>query len=186
MEQNLVICKTCGYIMEASKVSDVCPACGLPARVFAPYTSKINPKRNKLLELHIHPIVLHFPQALIVLVLPLLVMIGLTSGKLHDDLVVITKFNFLLLPLTILAGFASGLFDGKIRFKSPLRPILKFKIALSAVFFVSATTGTALIFAFEPAGIMLAVLFGLAAVATGSAVILGKTGASLMNAVFPN
>ena len=36
-EEKLFICKPCGYVMKESELEDVCPACGLPKKVFEQY-----------------------------------------------------------------------------------------------------------------------------------------------------
>ena len=59
----LVKCKSCGYVMEAGKLHDSCPACGVPAKMFEPFTDPVSSKRRSILALHIHPVLVHFPQA---------------------------------------------------------------------------------------------------------------------------
>ena len=41
---NLIRCKACGYVTREGKIKDVCPACGVPAKMFEPYT---DPYRKK-------------------------------------------------------------------------------------------------------------------------------------------
>ncbi len=69
-----VRCKVCGYIMVESDLKDRCPACGLPKTVFEPYVSNISSRRKFIIDQHIHPIVVHFPQVFVMLIvaMPLL------------------------------------------------------------------------------------------------------------------
>ncbi len=67
----LVRCRVCNYVTAESKLGDRCPACGAPRAVFEPYTDRISGRRRKILDLHLHLIVIHFPQAFSAAVLAL-------------------------------------------------------------------------------------------------------------------
>ena len=57
-----IICRVCGYIEEAKYRDQPCPTCGFPPTVWMDYKPRrINPTREKLLDLHLHPIAVHFP-----------------------------------------------------------------------------------------------------------------------------
>jgi len=59
-----IICRVCGYIEEAKYRDQPCPTCGFPPTVWMDYKPRrINPTREKLLDLHLHPIAVHFPIA---------------------------------------------------------------------------------------------------------------------------
>ena len=77
--KDYVRCKACGYIMERSKLGDKCPACGVSATMFEPYDDKLSEKRRRLLDIHVHPIVVHFPQAFAAF----LAAAGIFDGKLR-------------------------------------------------------------------------------------------------------
>ena len=49
--KELVRCRPCGYVMEKDKLGDVCPACGLPHKVFEPYREKVSLNRLFVLNL---------------------------------------------------------------------------------------------------------------------------------------
>ena len=72
--KELVRCRPCGFVMEADKLGDVCPACGLPRKVFEPYRERVSRNRLRLLNLDLHPIVIHLSQALVIAI-PLLVIL---------------------------------------------------------------------------------------------------------------
>ena len=67
IDEELVRCRPCGYVMKASDLGDVCPACGLPRNVFEPYREKVSPNRLFLLSLDIHPIAIHMSQTFVAL-----------------------------------------------------------------------------------------------------------------------
>jgi len=60
---NLMRCKACGYVTDQGNIKDVCPACGVPAKMFEPYNHPVSLKRRRILDLHTHPVMVHFPQA---------------------------------------------------------------------------------------------------------------------------
>ena len=72
--KTFIRCKACGFIMDASHLKDVCPACGLPKTVFEPYTKKISSKRKFIIDQHIHPVSVHFPQVFIVVIMFMLIL----------------------------------------------------------------------------------------------------------------
>jgi rubredoxin len=57
--KELIRCKACGYVMEADKLKDVCPACGMSSRVFEPYRERVALNRLFILSLDLHPIAIH-------------------------------------------------------------------------------------------------------------------------------
>jgi rubredoxin len=140
-----VKCKACGYIMEASKVKTLCPACGVPAKLFEPYEERIDEKRKRLLDLHIHPIIVHIPQAfsatLVVLAAGLAI---LSDGSLRTVLFNSTQFLAILLPFAVAASFAAGALDGKTRFRKLTTPLLVRKMVIGAIFFAASLAAAAL------------------------------------------
>ncbi len=56
----LLRCKSCGYIVEAGRVGEVCPACGVPRKMMEPWKDPLSQRRRFLLGLDLHPIVDHF------------------------------------------------------------------------------------------------------------------------------
>ena len=185
MKKKYVICKVCGYILEEKELHDICPACGVLAKAFEPYKPKINFKRERILSLHLHPIILHFPQAVVVFSLLLIMLIPFFKGEWKDYITICAKFNTFLLPLCILGGFCSGLIDGKIRFKTVKRPILIKKIILSCIFLV-LSIAAALILLLAPLNLTINILIiVLLLAATMIAVIMGKIGSRLVAPIFP-
>jgi uncharacterized membrane protein len=133
-----VRCKACGFIIEEGKLGDFCPACGVKRVAFIPDTERISDKRRALLEAHIHPIIVHIPQAFafsaLVLAIGLLFIPGSLLIHTWYSLQVLAFF----LPIAGIAGLLSGLYDGKIRFKKVSTPYLKQKIIIGCVFIVDS------------------------------------------------
>jgi peptidoglycan/LPS O-acetylase OafA/YrhL len=132
----LVRCKSCGYITRQSRVGDVCPACGVPAKNMLAYTDPVSAKRRRILTLDIHPVVDHFCEAFSVATLVLAVaglfIRGRLDSYLFDTLITLSFFT----PLGVIASFATGMLDGKVRFRRVTTPILIKKMAFGASFFV--------------------------------------------------
>ena len=140
-----VRCKACGYIMEADKVGKLCPACGVPAKAFEPYEERISEKRKRVLDLHIHPIVVHLAQGLApLIVLFAIVLAILGEGALKTTLVQATRVLAAFLPLSVILAFAAGLIDGNLRFHKVTTPLLVKKMIFGALFFVLSLGAAAL------------------------------------------
>lgn len=185
MEEKLVICKVCGYIMKESDLKDVCPACGVPAKAFEPYKPKISKERERILSLHLHPIILHFPQAVVVFAFLLSLIAPFFQGDWHNYVVICMKFNIFLLPLCILGGFLSGLIDGKIRYKSVKRPILIKKIYLSILFFGLSILAAAITLFATLGNTVFLLLDLILLVDMIVAIVLGRIGSRLTEPVYP-
>jgi hypothetical protein len=182
----MVICKSCGFIIEKGKVKDKCPACGVSAKMFLPHDERISPRRKMLLSLDIHPVMVHFPQAFTAMLL-LLSLTGLAvHGPLRPLLEATIRTLGVLLPFTLALSLFSGLFDGKIRFRKVKTPLLIRKMILGAVFLILGCS-VALCVLLLPATTPLyfAVVAAIALPALGCATILGLIGTSLLNARFP-
>lgn len=130
-----VRCKVCGYITAEKDLGEKCPACGAPRAAFAPYTDRISARRRRYLNLTIHPIAVHFPQAFGSAVLVLAVAPLIFRDKVEDFLVQGLKFLSLFLPLLVAASLVAGWLDGRVRFKKIGRSlILKRKVVLASLF----------------------------------------------------
>lgn len=180
--QQMVICKSCGYIMAQSKLGEECPACGVKAKMFVPHDERISDRRKLLLALDLHPILVHFTQAYTatILVLSLLALL-VKPGWLEKAVTVVTVLGYAL-PVTVVAVFAAGLFDGKVRFRKIMTPLLVKKMILGVVLF-ALTCGVFVCVLCHP--LPLAFIAVLSAAAMGCSSILGIWGVSLLNSRFP-
>lgn len=182
--KKLIKCKTCGFIMEEGKLKDKCPACGVPAKMFEPYTSDISEKRASILNAHLHPVIVHAPQASAFFLLAF-VLIFIFNVPFKNDLLSTIKILSFLLPIVVLGAFGSGLLDGKTRFRKVTTPILVQKITLGILFFVFSSVMLVLAFFFDLNTILVWTLFLLCnLICFVMSMKLGLLGSSLLNARF--
>jgi hypothetical protein len=182
MERVLVRCRACGYIVNQDKLKDVCPACGLPKTVFEPYKDNVSGKRNAFINLHLHPIAVHFPQAFAVVIIPLILLgeiPGLSYGR---DLLVTAKVLSGLLPFLSLLAFLAGLIDAQVRFKKLRTPALKTKMIFGGLFFIMNCLIAAIVFqhGFETKAV--SAVIALLVLCVGCQIVLGNIGVKLMGA----
>lgn len=130
--KELVRCRACGYVMEAGKVKDVCPACGIAKKVFEPYRERVALNRLFVLNLDMHPITIHLSQAFVILI-PLLFLITRLFPSFNNEMLShVLIFTVYVFPLTLIAATTSGIIDGLYRFKTITPPMLKLKIIYSS------------------------------------------------------
>lgn len=137
-----IICRVCGYIESADKRDQPCPACGYSPKVWMDYKPrKINATRLKLLDLHIHPIAVHFPivGTTLTFIFPILALFvplfPFLPDTLSDRLYEWTRYVSLVLPLLVVLGGVTGYVGGKLRYKTNKAPLLKQKIIYSIIYF---------------------------------------------------
>jgi uncharacterized membrane protein len=183
---NFVRCKACGFIADQDSIKDVCPACGVPAKMFEPYTHPVSLKRRRILDLHTHPVLVHFPQAFALTLFLIAVLIFFAPLSMKDALGATLQVLSVLLPFFVIGAVATGLLDGKLRFRKVTTPLLKKKILLSSFFFaisvllmVLALSGRHLIY---PSQIL---YLTLTAVLSLCGALLGLMGGKLLDAKFP-
>jgi rubredoxin len=179
-------CSSCGYIVAEGKLKDACPACGVPRKMFEPWTDPVTARRRVLLEMNLHPLVIHFTVAFaasaFALSLYSLAFPRFLAGLATSVLVVMAA----VLPITVLAGMAAGIFDGKIRFRRATTPLLVRKMVMGAAVFLETLAAAMLLFTvgLDPVWvrIVIAVLLG---VALGGVAVLAKIGGGLRSAKLP-
>jgi len=181
-----VRCKACGYVTTRGQVKDVCPACGVPARMFEPYTHTVSLERRRILDLHTHPVLVHFPQAFALTLCGLSFIAFFLTGKAGEALFSTLAVLSVLLPFTVIFAIVTGLLDGKIRFRKVTTPLLKKKIALSVIFFIAAMAmATMVIIAQLPAFFIHVIHFLLGIVVSVCGALLGLIGGRLLESKFP-
>ncbi len=181
----LVRCKPCGYVCRKDSLRGVCPACGVGEKAFEPYEDRVSAKRRIILSLDLHPIIVHAPQTFASL-LPALVLAAVLFPALYpDELKAVIYFVALILPPGVAAAIASGVIDGKARFKKLKTPLIVQKIiAGSALMGVSIATASVLLIGGFNSGTM-PFLIGLSIASFVSAVLLGRAGGRLMGPILP-
>jgi uncharacterized membrane protein len=184
--KELVVCKSCGFVMEKSGLRDRCPACGVPAKMFLPYTDPLSPKRRSILALDLHPIMVHFTQAFATSELLLAIAAFVVSGSIGAKVVATLSVVSVVLPCTVILAFVAGMIDGKVRFRRLTAPLLRRKMVVGTTFFVFSAV-SAVVVAVSPvlSRPMLGVIAGCGAISLVCATFLGVWGASLVKAHFP-
>lgn len=135
--KSYIRCKACGFITIDGRVGEVCPACGLPKKVFEPYKPPVSAIRQFWLNQHIHQVTVHLPQGFTITLF-----VAFLFGKLlplplaGPILETFIPPMILLAPFVIGGGFFTGLWDGKQRFKTLNTPFLKIKIGVGILFFI--------------------------------------------------
>ncbi len=129
-------CKACSFVMDENKIKDVCPACGLPKSVFEPYDDKLSPRRRLIMNLDLHAIVVHFPQAFAVFIPPCIIAALFVPEPYRSDLFSTVTILAFVLPLSVLASLTTGMFDGKNRFKKLNTPAQVYKMTLGSILFL--------------------------------------------------
>lgn len=176
-------CGVCGYIGEESKIKQVCPACGAPLTSFTHYEFGINEKRLSNLNMHLHPILVHFPISIAVLSFLFLLIAFLIGSGANDPWILIEKIISIILPFSIIAAMATGLFDAKSRLRDVVGRVQKQKIQLGTSFLVVSIVSAILINyeVFTFLGIVAILLLGLLNILFSG--LLGKKGASLLTVI---
>jgi uncharacterized membrane protein len=183
---NLIRCKACGYITEEGKIKDICPACGVPAKMFEPYTDPLSEKRRKILDLHIHPIIVHFPQAFAFTLFGLALLFFVAPPPIQNAFYYTMQVISFFLPFVVALSFLTGLFDGKTRFRKVTTPFLKKKIIIGLIFFITSIALVVVVFTQQFSAIPAMALFAfLTIVAVGCTVSLGLIGGRLVDTKFP-
>ena len=181
----LLRCKACGYLIREDKLGKVCPACGLRSKVFEPYEPKVSAWRSFILDLDLHPILVHFPQAFCTILPPLVLGRIAMPSFYAQQLDAVIQFTVLLLPLTVVGAILSGLIDAKVKLKrlrnpAPLRKILVGNLLLALSI---ANAAVVLLGGFDESTRPYVLLLGAASLAC--AVLLGMMGKKLIAATLP-
>jgi rubredoxin len=181
----LLRCKACGYITTEKKLGKVCPACGLPRTAFEPYKETMSKKRKRILDLNLHPISVHFPQAFSVFIAFLILLSLVVPRRIEFELMHTVAVLALFLPLTVIPAIAAGLIDGKTRFRKVTTPHLVTKIIAGSVFFVLSVFMAASTFYYGISYPGKLYIFILALGCIACQVVLGEIGKTLLNAKLP-
>jgi O-antigen/teichoic acid export membrane protein len=171
--------------MRADKLGDVCPACGLPRKVFEPYREKVSDNRLLILNLDLHPIAIHFSQTFVGAIPLLFLFTAIFPNFYLDELTIVNKVMIITLPLTMIVALLTGLVDGYTRFKTFNTPMLVRKIILSGIVTVLSCIASLLVIAdgLTANNTFIVILLILGCLVC--AVILGLMGKRLLNIILP-
>lgn len=178
--RSYIKCTVCGFIGEDSKIKQVCPACGAPLSSFEHYEYGINEKRLSNLSMHLHPVLVHFPISIATLSFIVLLVAFFMKAGTNQAWILIEKIISILLPFTIIAAMATGLFDAKSRLRDAIGRLQRQKIKLGTFFLVTACI-SAILINYEVFSLLgkIAILI-LSVLGIVFSAMLGKRGASLL------
>lgn len=183
---NLIRCKACGYVTYEGRIKDVCPACGVPAKMVEPYTDPVAEKRRRILRLHIHPIIVHFPQAFAFTLFILAVLYFVAPLQMNEGLYCTIQVLSSALPFSLILALLTGLYDGKTRFRRVTTPFLKKKIIFGLSFLFTSILIAVASFTLQLSSLSAMALFTmLTIIAVGFSIALGLIGSELMEAKLP-
>ena len=182
----LMRCRTCGYVLEAVRPGDVCPACGVPWKMMEPWKDPVSRRRRIFLRLDLHPIIDHFSISFAASALVLSLFVLIFPDLFRQGATSLLRGLVGVLPLAVIASFVSGLFDGKTRFRRTTTRLLTRKKVLGIVFFMSAAAAAAITFLAGPYETWVRIVdVLLLANAVMCGVGLGRIGGGLIQAIFP-
>lgn len=179
--KKLYRCKVCSYILERTDPPGICPACGVRGKIFEEFESPVSKKRRKMLDLHVHPVMVHLPNAFAasMFLISFLRILGIVKEQ--SVFMGMLKAIVMVLPFSAILAAMAGIFDGKLRFKRIDTPHLKKKLVLAG-FFIVISASLFLIQYFldlEPSTYNIVVLV-FSAVLLGVAMTLGLIGGRLI------
>ena len=181
-----VICRSCGYIMKKSRLKSLCPACGVPSRLFESYVDPLSSRRRLLLRLDIHPVLAHFPQAFTFSALILCIAARYLSGLWLAKILACLEILCITLPFVGMLTFAAGLFDGRVRFRRIVTPLLVRKMIVGGLFLLLSLAIALLTVSHSPlAQPLLNAVTLLVTAAFVCSAMLGWIGTGLLNSKFP-
>jgi hypothetical protein len=179
--KELVRCRPCGFVMDADKLGDVCPACGMPRKVFEPYRERVSKNRLILLNFDLHPIAIHLSQALVIAI-PIMVILTRLFPQFQPEMLQnVLKFSVIIFPFTLVIAIITGVIDGLTRFKTLATPILRVKIIFSLII-LSLSIGLFLVAKNENLYLLTIVL---SILSLGAGIQLGLWGKKLINVILP-
>lgn len=179
--KELVRCRPCGFVMDADKLGDVCPACGLPRKVFEPYREKVSRNRLILLNLDLHPIAIHLSQALVIAIPILTILTNLFKEFQPQMLKNVLTFSVVVFPFTLVIAIITGVIDGLTRFKTLATPILRVKIIFSLIILALSIA----MFFVAPKENLVTLTIILSILSLGAGIQLGLWGKKLINVILP-
>jgi len=185
-DNQLMVCKACGYKIKSGNLKTVCPACGVDKKFFVPFTDNISKARRTVLELHLHPVVVHFSVAISIILFLTILVSFFTGGQVSEALRGTSLVISIALPFFVAAGLVSGIIDGIARFKKVKRPALLKKIYLSMGFLIFSVALPVILqlLSFDVLYIKVVLLI-LCFFSAIFGTILGKLGGHLTEAILP-
>lgn len=177
-------CKACSYIMDSTNPPAICPACGVPDKAFEPYKFNLSSKRKLIIDLDLHPMMIHLPQSISGMIIFFGILSLTTEASWGVKFLYTVEVITYLLPLSVIASVVTGLFDGKNRFKKLTTPALKKKI-IFGVLLVAVTAVMPLLVYLAGIKEALYPVMGLSIAALAIQAVLARIGIKLFFAWLP-
>jgi uncharacterized membrane protein len=171
--------------MKENKLKDVCPACGVPRTAFEPFKDTISKKRRTILEINLHPISVHFPQAFTTAI-PAFILLALAApASIGNELLTTVTVLSYFLPLTVLPAIFFGIVDGKTRIKKITTPLLLKKMTLASALLILTVILSLVTYSYgtDYPGNLYMFIIALGCIACQ--IMLGEIGKTLMNSKMP-
>ena len=182
----LMRCRSCGYVLQEKELGGICPACGVPRKMFEAWADPVSERRRILLGFDAHPIIDHFTISFAASAFVLSLFVFIFPQVFRQTLTGIVRGLIIVLPFAVISSFLSGLFDGKVRFRRTNTPLLTRKKVLGGLFFLFSAAVAVLTFAVGPFETWVRALnAALLAGCVGCAAALGRIGGTLLTAMFP-
>jgi len=181
-----VRCKPCGFVTTRERLRAVCPACGVSISAFEPYEDRVSATRRFILDLDLHPILVHAPQTFATLLPGLAACAMLLPWFYAAELGVVVSFTALILPLSVVGAIFSGLIDGKVKFKKLGSPLVVRKIISGSCLLIFSTANALVVVLLDgfQGGTRIVVL-SLGAASFVCAVLSGHMGKQLIRPILP-
>jgi hypothetical protein len=167
--------------MEADKLGDVCPACGLPRKVFEPYRERVSRNRLMMLNIDLHPIAIHLSQSLVIAIPLLVILTKLFTSFQPQVLRNVLTFSVFVFPFTLVLAIITGIVDGLTRFKTLVTPLLRVKIIFSLIILALSIA----IFFVAPHEDLYILTLILSILSLTAGIRLGLWGKKLINVILP-
>jgi uncharacterized membrane protein len=179
-------CNVCGFVIEGGKLGDQCPSCGATKEAFESYNLPMAEDRYKKLNLHLHPLAVHFPSALSILI-PIFFLLSLIiQDPICQGFLFLTRILAIALPISVGLAALAGRYDGKLRFKRTNTPFLKKKILLAAIFLGISSANAVLLWFYTGWLVMTVVILVLSIADLLCAGGLALIGGQLLDAFIPD
>jgi uncharacterized membrane protein len=179
-------CRSCGFVMTESALKDACPACGVPRKMFEPYSDPVSDRRRFVLGLDIHPIVVHFAVAFAISACAVSLFTLAFPAIFRQTLTGALRTVVAVQPLVIIVSYFTGRYDARVRFRKAKSSYLGLKKTAGILFFVLSAASAALLFGVGPfVPWVRAVDAVMLTAAAGCSFVLGRIGGRLMSTLFP-
>ncbi|GEM_PF-2924328 len=178
----MIRCTVCSFIGDSKAMEERCPACGALKKALEKHEPGISRERRRVLDWKLHPILVHFPMAMIILAVILTPLSFVVQRNWSPPLIQTVEVLLLILPFVTLASIFSGRMDAQFRFRRLNSPYLYRKMQFSVVLFLLTLAAAWQMMAHESIGW---IVMGLLAAMTVCALFLGRIGGQLLCAFVP-